>query len=304
MDNSQDLAYICINTRWLFRKSVWLASTTTVPNIETVVGSGGCQYPSGKDGSVQTDRARAFGVLKYSNWNIVQDAHSTVTTALHALSFTAVPNPVCVVMLDIDMSEKPAVGAWSDASIQQLIRNGTMYGTVGIHTHIIVQIFFKGIPYGYSRGRSTSTHETVSTVIVDSAGVEYCYNLPEDDCEQVALRCVSTILQLATGVKPSSMYKVVPFQRRTYYEDCLYAIFITASCATASSLCAIKHADDPDSGLFKCRPSSRCARPTRIIPNLRFLMFLCKPTSHSIVEGLLLDEVNTLDAFRNTVIDM
>jgi hypothetical protein len=286
------LSGICTNARWTFRKSVWLsAAKLALENSQT-----GMHSDKGNNGgdihdSSRVDRDKAFQLLEYANWNIVQEAYHTVSSSPRASCDTIVLSPVCVVMLHVDMNNASGL-TWSEKFIETIVRDGAIYGTVDTYTHIVIQIFFKRI----------GADETVSVIVADKGGMAYCYNLPGGDCQQLALRLVSTVLHLVVGAQVSMLHKIVPYQQRTYYDDCLFVMFITASCATASSLSAIQNANAPILDLGNCRPSVRHVRPTRIIANLRFLMFLCNPTSRTIVDDLLLDEVNILDSFRALVI--
>ena len=252
------------NTRCTFRKSVWLEVAAL-----TTASANGPPPICGRE---------IFDALNCANWNIAQ------------IASTATGSPVCIVILHIDMNEGLRL-KWSNVFIEKTIRAGVMYGVVSGHTHIIVQLFFKRVVCNTTAHDVTDPDETVSVVLVDKFGMAYCYNLPSGEYESLALRFVSNLLKLTVGVNVSMMFKTVPYENRSYSDSCLYALYITAFAMKTT----VENTDSkPD--IANCRPSVQCARPTRIIANLRFLMFLCSPQSHTI--ELLLDEVNILNFFK------
>jgi hypothetical protein len=264
------------NTRCTFRKSVWLEVAAL-----TTASANGPPPICGRE---------IFDALNCANWNIVQVSHHVNSSKCASPRTTATDSPVCIVMLHVDMDEGLRL-KWSNVFIEKTIRAGVMYGVVGGNTHIIVQLFFKRVVCNTTAHDVTDPDETVSVVLVDKSGMAYCYNLPSGEYESLALRFVSNLLKLTVGVNVSMMFKTVPYENRSYSDSCLYALYITAFAMKTT----VENTDSkPD--IANCRPSVQCARPTRIIANLRFLMFLCSPQAHTI--ELLLDELNRLDAFR------
>jgi hypothetical protein len=113
----------------------------------------------------------------------------------------------------------------------------------------------------------------------------------------------------------------------------MYAIFLTSSCASETATvkilnhdalgnASVDNASSAHSSTLRrsyarsckkrenlcdlgvCKPSGSAARPTRVIANLRFLMFLTQPCSDGIVEEMLLDELNNFDVFRKIVMEI
>ena len=275
IQDTQQLSYICRNARLSFRKSVWIEV------VRVGIANNSKTRKTLQDAVEIT--ADDFRILEYSNLNMVRLSRDAVEAA----------NPVCIVVLHVNMAESHTR---SQEFVEQIVRNATIHGDVTHNTHIIVQIFF------VCERDNAIVHDAVSVVMVDGAGVAYFYNTPEGDHAQIAFECVSRLLQITTGTVISIAHHVVPFEARSRYDYCLYVVFLTASCTTESVSSAIRNANAPISDLINCRPSSRCARPTRVISNIRFLLFLCKPSSRKITEELLLDETNMLHSFRSVVV--
>jgi hypothetical protein len=193
---------------------------------------------------------------------------------------------------NIKFRPSPNIG-WSDDFINGIVEKSVQYGVINRGTHVIIQIFFEGLC------QTPNFNRAISVIIIDDTSMGYCYNVPRGDCEHVAFRCVTRLLQSTIGCMPSIFNNVVNYNARDPYDDCLYAMFITAACSTETTNSKIKNIKAPCSDLINCRPSARSARATRVVANMRFLMLLCQPMCGSIVDGLLLDERNTLDEFRS-----
>ena len=332
LHNAQQLAYISRNTRWLFRKDIWgdvsamlshtkcaesteqaaaaaAAAASLDPCSRSSMGGEKPAYPL-----VEFHTADAVTALKHTNWNVVQQGKKTIREScwISDVADAVIQCPVAVVMLYVDVSTPPpAAKGWTDAYITSVIKNGVIYGSIDASTHIVLQIHYKGLDTHSSATSSNNApglpppmSEAIAVVIVDAAGMAYCYNMPGGDCEHVGFRCVSKLLQMTVAVTPSIILKVVNYRPRTPYDDNLYALYVTAACAADSSSNAVKNVGALRNDLASCRPSARCARPTRIVANLRFLMLLCNKECSQWVSELLLDEKNTLDAFRRIAIDV
>jgi hypothetical protein len=270
-DLSKDICSICLNTRSLFRRSVWLQ--VAMSRDDSVGEEPSCsRLVDFVDDDVVTNVKDPTEILRNANRNLSQ-ANQKVET------------PFCIFMIEIDMKEISLSGC-SSTQIESIVKQGTMHGLLSASSRIIVQILF-------------TDEETVAIVATDMNGVEYCFNLPDEPHEAIALRCVCSILKGITENKPFLMMKIVPYQKRSLYEDCLYAMFITGVFVTAISRSA-GLANDETANLKLCTSSFSAARPTRVNTNLRFLLALCDSQSKPIVETLLLDEINTLDCFRDT----
>ena len=370
IQSTQDVAYISRNTRWLFRKSVWLdiscllstravrysgndsEGTTDSPRRRVAGEEQGCELrgPAEALGSEQQARgpaappaalrtADAISALKYTNYNMVQHAKQVQSERCFG-GDAAVPCPVAVIMLYVNVSarETAVPGEWSDADITSIISSATVFGHVSASTHMIVQIHYTGVDdtswpsppstlpgrkggvqpqqnqqqqqqqqqqqHQKPHGAALPVGEALAVVITDRAGMAYCYNMPGGHCEDVGSRCVTKLLQMTVNVTPSTFLKVVNHRPRSCYDDNLYALYLTAACAAESTSSAARHPGGARSDLASCRPSARCARPSRIVANLRFLMGLCHTESSSVEAELLLDEKNTLDAFKRLIMDV
>jgi hypothetical protein len=243
--------------------------------------------------------------------------------------------PACIIMLKIDMSlDGSCPGDWTPDKISSIVRSGVMYGSVQKDTHIIVQFFITGLLHdeksacitpsllvdtptskdkietskkvGGVRTAEKNSENTrdaaVAVMIADRAGLVYCYNMPSGTCEKVSFRCMSTIMEASLQVSPSMTLGVIPYRPRSPYDDNLYAMYIACACVVESTKAATTGGHCSKSLLNSCRPSARSARATRVISNLRFLMFLCKPQCRDIVGDLLLDEINSLHAFQSSIL--
>lgn len=273
--------------------------------------------------------ADAISALKHTNYNMVQ--HAKQVQAERCFGGDAdVSCPVAVIMLYVNVSarETAVPREWSDADITSIISSATVFGNVRASTHMIVQIHYTGVddnsgpsPPSALPGRKGGVQpqqnqqqrpqrvalpvgEALAVVITDRAGMAYCYNMPGGHCEDVGSRCVTKLLQMTVNVTPSTFLKVVNYRPRSSYDDNLYALYLTAACAAESTSSAARHPGGARSDLASCRPSARCARPSRIVANLRFLMSLCHTESSSVEAELLLDEKNTLDAFKRLIMDV
>ena len=341
--NTQHLAYISRNTRWLFRKSVWfdvscLLSSREEPGTGTNTPSArGDDAPAKntKHGytelQAELNPADAVTALKHTNWNMVERAKQVVRSGSSSSNSTADNNnnnnhnnnnntatqccPIAVVMLSIDVSV-PHVPkqAWSDLYAKSIISNGVIYGTIDTHTHIVVQVRYvgllnSGVPAAFKKSAHGTPpaprDEAIAVLVLDGTGMAYSYNMPEGACEKIALRCVSHLLKITTATTPPpTLSRVVNYRPRSPYDDNMYALYITAACASEG-------VDNYAGGAGPWRnntlaihsSSARCERPTRIISNLRFLMCLCKTECAPVVADLLLDETNTFDEFKRTVLN-
>jgi hypothetical protein len=110
--------------------------------------------------------------------------------------------------------------------------------------------------------------------------------------------------------KFGKMEMMVPYSDRSKYANNLYAMFITCTCASkTATLEPVDGVDGMDSSAMthradKIRPCKRTSRPSRIINNLMFLMSMVRPDTGVVLDEMLLDEINTLDAFRRIVMDV
>ena len=277
-----DLSHVARYSRILFKKKTWL-------KVGALISS--CQSNSVK--SKVFDHSDALGGLKRANWNMVSHTRESIGMAT---------SPLAIVMIQIDMSEK--TDGFSTVFVDECLRKGSIYGTIEEKTHVVVQLFFTNIDAKSTTSRECDTEttdqdeatelSTVCTVMVDSTGVSYSYNLPVE-CEQIAFECVGRLMRASVNSRPSIMLKMTSFSKRSRYDDLVYAMFLASVCASETSL---------GSKLVDCRPSKEVARPTRVITNLKFLMILSSPVARNVVDDLLLDELNILDVFRRVVMDI
>jgi hypothetical protein len=295
------LAYICRGVRWLFRECVWLEVAKLLAinddkacNMsKTLAGSSAMSNHTCLVGCMEMNVVDAYRALQNTNWCAVHTAHQVLVAATCTSTPAKIPNPICVVMLRVNIACRPSAHiGWSNEFINDIVQKSVKYGTIHHNTHVIVQIFFDGLC------QTPHVKKALCVIVIDSIGMGYCYNVPRGDCEHIAFRCVTRILQLATGCVPSILNSVVCYSPRTPYDDCLYAMYITAACSTEHTKSMIRNIKTPCSDLISCRPSAKSARPTRIVANMRLLMLLCQPICTDIVDGLLLDEINILDEFR------
>ena len=312
-----DLSYIARYSRTLFRKCTWLKVGALISSSRANVNKSHENILNDNDGLLALQRA---------NWNLVSNATESITAATCISYNTDTFSPIAIVMISIDMStEEQPVGPWSDNFIDTCVRKGSMYGKIGINTHVVVQFFFTNmkskiqlktesdpLSLSMSDGSDDGVYDNggaaLGIIMVDAVGMGYAYNIPETHCENLAFRCVSRLMDIAVKVKPSIINKVINYTPRSKYDDCMYAMFLTSACASETALCRIMDCStvsgQAKSNLVSCRPSSRTARPTRVIANLRFLMLLTNPMSRGIIEDLLLDEINVFDGFRKMVMDI
>ena len=279
--SSLDVGNIVKNSRVLFTKSTWL-------KVGALISSCNRDSVCDKDGLM---------ALKRTNWNLVTNTRQP--------SGVAAPVPISIVMITIDMSKRSKlVDEWSDKFIDTCVQEGSIYGSIKFDTHVVIQLFFTNIGADYDVPLGGLS--AVGCVVVSGSGVCYSYNLPTGDCEKIAFRCVTHLMNSSINSKPSIMLRMTDHFKRSTYEDCLYMMFITASCASGTSTGAIvKYASKRSTTcLVKCIPGKEDARPTRIISNMRFLMFISSPLAKDVVSDLLLDEINVLDMFRRVVMDI
>lgn len=272
------VAFVARNARSLFRPEVWFQVGSLLANAP------------GLD-ATNTD---SFKALHYTN------NYSTTRVVAEDR-----PSLVSVVMLDINPGFPPRPYTnWSDGAIDKTVQRCSKYGEIQKHTHIVVQIFFKGMFNKKRTGGCLSTDEAVGVILMSAKGVVYTYNVPGGLYEQLAYRVVSRLLLVTTGTFPHGVVNVINYKPRHAFDDHLYALFLTSATATESRKQALKNngtgIEIEAADLSTCRPSMRCCRPTRVIDNLRFLILLCKPLCAEVEKNLMLDETNTLDTFRST----
>jgi hypothetical protein len=281
MNGDRHLAQTVMCARTLFRKHVWMqvACIMTEKVGNRVVS-----------GMRPTD---LFKSLHMTNRNAVKLA--ATAAALNAPG-AAHGCPLCVVVLSVDMASHNG----SADSINKIVQAAVWYGNILPGTHVVIQICFRGLLYDRV-GMATEpawADEAVSLVVLDNVGMAGGYNIPPGSAGSVAYQCVARLLLHSLGQEPSMIVHTVKYQQRTLCDDYLYAMYITVACAEASSALPACSRNRRDTDMNSCRMSSRYARPTRIISNLRFLMFLQVPGCAGVVSDLLLDEVNTLDSVR------
>ena len=287
------IAHICRHARWIFRSHLWIEVNRLLKMKDENEEHHGCEQ-NARSVCVETNVKDAYTALQNTNWCAVHMTHGSFLNAPHSSTMAQVSSPVCVVMMRANVKYRPISDAeWSDNFIDDIVQNSVQYGTIESDTHVIVQIFFEGLC------QTAYFDKALCVVVVDQAGIAYCYNMPRGACEHVAFLCITKLLQNTIGCAPSMFNNVVNYSPRTPYDDCLYTMFITAACCTETVKSKIRNCNNSCSDLINCRPSARSARATRVVANMRFLMLLCRPTCASIVDDLLLDEINVLDEFRS-----
>jgi hypothetical protein len=304
------IADIIKNTRKLFRKSVWLE----VAGVVTASTGNSNDKPRVMQDENEKD---GWDALKRTNWNLVQTAEEEVFNSKPISVKTERTHPLAIVMLEIDLTVKDTNCVfWGDSFVEDVVRHGRIYGTIQKRTHIIVQVKFTGlqsaaayIPYSTDEDKDAADtgDQTICVMILDSDGLVFFYNVPGGAAEHLAGRCAQQLLKVATSRSTSTINIVTPNTQRSLYDDCLYAIYITSACAFETTRYAVNSNSTPSNiwrgVLPSCVPSSRNARPTRVVANMRFLMQISKERCGDIAKELLLDERNTLDMFRKTVME-
>ena len=299
-----DLSYVIRQSRTLFRKSIWLKVGAFLSSSKTQADN-------------ILDDSNGFRALKRCNWNLVSNSKQSVWNAAHISTPVDDFSAFAVVMISIDATlEENEETTFSDDFIKKCVRDGSIYGKIGNKTHIVVQIFFTGIRSSLGSSvpicnteeaiRASGVNDAVTTIMIDSFGVGYVYNLPTNHCEGLAYRCVARLMDVAIETKPAKFIKMISYTPRSKHDDYMFSLFLTGSCASESTMSAIMgYQDDRKrcTSLAICRPSKAIARPSRVISNLRFLVFLSNQ-SNSVVDDLLLDERNSLDSFRRIVMDV
>jgi len=296
-----DLSYIVRQSRTLFRKSTWFKVAALLSSSKTQAEN-------------VLDDSNGFRALKRANWNLVSNSKKAVWNAANISDPLDDFSAFAVVMISIDATlEEHEKTIFSDEFIKKCVRDGSIYGKIGNKTHIVVQIFFTGIRSsvpicntGVEEEIRESVNEAVSTIMIDSIGIGFSYNLPTNHAEGLAYRCVSRLMDVAIETKPAKFIKMIPYTPRSKHNDYMFSLFLTSSCASESTMSVIMGFQEDRKGstsLAMCRPSKAISRPSRVISNLRFLVFLSNQ-SNSVVDDLLLDERNSLDSFRRIVMDV
>ena len=346
VDQSTDIAYIAKYGRILFRKATWL-------KIGALLSCTSHNDKAARSDMILKD-VDGLSALQRSNWNSVVGTKNAIYAARNMEAKPDTFSPMAVVMICIDMSVQQS-DICSDDFIQKCVREGRIYGTIGTDTNVIVQVHFKNVTMpslplssttrlstNLKINRKTMSETTVDkasgsscdaskfkdflcVVMIDAAGIGYSYNLPSNHCEQLVFRCVSRLMDVALGKKPSMMIRVVDHVFRSNYDDFMYAIFLTSSCASETTTLKNLNQDvsmkmstfsphrrsygssnnhNKAGGIRDCKPSAESAAPTKVISNLRFLMHLSQSTSSSVCDEMLLDEINILDAFKKNVMEI
>jgi hypothetical protein len=262
-------AFVARHARSLFRPSVWQQVGSLLANAQNV--------------HTHTNECfESFTALQYTNYNLVNAATQD--------------SLVSVVMVNVNIGPSSRYTEWSDQGIDEIVQRGVKYGGIEKDTHIIVQLFFKGM-----LEQKWPVDEAVAVVLMSAKGLAYTYNVPGGICEQLTRRIICRLLFVATGTFPSGVLRVINYKPRTPSDDNLYALFLTASTVTESrkqTFNDMQNGPEIAVDISTCRPPTRCCRPTRVIGNLRFLMLLCSPICEQLGNDLMLDETNSLDAFR------
>ena len=217
-------------------------------------------------------------------------------------------HPFAVVMIWIHIEETEN-GELSTDFVKQCVRGGKIYGCIHETTHIVVQLFYSGLNTFKDKENTlhADSNHAVGIVLVDSNCHGYAYNLPVGPYKNMGVRCVELLMEVALQKKFAKMEIMIPYSDRSKYANNLYAMFIT--CACASKTATLETVDGMDSSGMtnhpdKIRPCKKTSRPSRIISNLMFLMSMVRPDTGVVLDEILLDEINTLDAFRRIVMDV
>jgi hypothetical protein len=151
----RDIVETCSQTRWIFRKHVFLQVSNANIRAASKVG----------------DATAATLSLDFPLWKLIDSSRAVLL-------------PPCIAVVNVTRPQNSVV-RWSESFIADTIRNATLFGDMGKHSCIIMLIYF-------SVGEID--HEAVSVVILDAAGIAYAYNVPKGDCADIAFQCVSTLL--------------------------------------------------------------------------------------------------------------
>jgi hypothetical protein len=286
------LSYIVNKSRVLFRKCVWEKVASQINNNSI----------SEYDG---------LSALKRCNWNFVQNTQKFIQNPEDLMAPALVFHPFAVVMIWIHIEETEN-GEFSTDFVKECVRGGSIYGSIHETTHVVVQLFYSGLNTLKDKESTLDpeSNHAVGIVLVDSKCHGYAYNLPVGPYKDLGVRCVELLMEGTLQKKFGKMEMMVPYSDRSKYANNLYAMFITCTCASkTATLETVDGMDGMDSSGMthradKIRPCKRTSRPSRIINNLMFLMSMVRPDTGVVLDEILLDEINTLDAFRRIVMDV
>ena len=174
-----------------------------------------------------SDEVDALAALKRCNWNMVINTQKFINNDADISTPALVFHPLAVVMIWIDVGDEKA--EFSDAFVNSCVRGGSIYGTIGLKTHIVVQLFFSGLS---KRNNKDSTREPkvdhgVGIIIVDANCDGYVYNMPPGQYEKLGVCCAERLMEFSLKTKITNMVKMVPFSERSKYDEYLYAMFKT-----------------------------------------------------------------------------
>ena len=273
------LSYVVNEARNLFRKELWV------------------QVGKQRQNNVM-DKEDGVSYLKICNWNLVKNTQKFIQNEADITAPALVHHPFAVVMVWIPM-EEGANGVFDNDFIDKCVRGGAIYGTIHETTNVVIQLFFSGLKK--QNEKDDQSDQGVGIVIVDSTGAGYGYNVAN---EKLGIRCVERLMDLSRQ-KKFWFVKMVPYSNRSKYDQNLYAMYITSSCASKTA--TLQTLDD-SSGVTqhedRTRPCKRTSRPNRIIINMKFIMSIVRPECGIVLHDLLLDEVNSLDAIRRIVMEV
>ena len=133
-----DLSYIARYSRVLFCKSTWL-------KVGALLST--CRVDVKKDDKLHLNDADGFLALQRANWNMVLKTKESISTNAHISKNPDAFSPIAIIMVAIDMSTNhKSTDGWSDNFVDGCVRKGTIYGNIGIKTHVVVQFFLRTYP--------------------------------------------------------------------------------------------------------------------------------------------------------------
>ena len=283
--NNLTLSHTVDEARSLFRKELW-------SQVSSHMGK-----QRQNNGTTKEENGMIF--LKRVNWNVVQNTQRFIHNEADISAPALLHHPFAVVMVWLPLEES-VNGVFDSEFLDKCVKGGSIYGTIHDNTQVVVQLFFSGLKK--KSEKDDQSDQGVGIMIVDSTCAGYGYNIPN---EKLAVRCVQRLMDLAIQKKIGNFVTMIPYSDRSKYDQNLYAMYITSSCASkTATLQTLEDSSGVTQHGERIRPCKRTSRPSRIINNLRFLMNIVRPECGVLLHGLLLDEVNTLDEFRRVVMDV
>jgi len=195
---SLDLCEIITDSRNLFRKKLWT------------------QFAEMKSRSLNNEED---GLLERVNWNLVKQTQKFFINEADVLLPAVAFHPLAIVMISVDV-EQGMNANWSNSFVEKCVRGGSIYGSIGVTTLVVVQLFFSGLrKVSKESTRGSQVDDGVGIIIVDGKCNGWSYNLPTGQSGKLGVRCVENMMKVAVDKDLKEVVNMVSYSEKSQYDN-------------------------------------------------------------------------------------